>query len=89
MSKYDRLKIIIKQIEDSNYLHRPTEWYDVLSRNGSASTECRQACEISPAPALPSGVPPSAAVWWPGLVPGCLILRDDHDHNICDAAGRS
>ena len=27
-SRYERLKLIIKQIEDSKYLHRPTEWYD-------------------------------------------------------------
>jgi hypothetical protein len=27
-SRYERLKLIIKEIEDSNYLNRPTEWYD-------------------------------------------------------------
>jgi hypothetical protein len=27
-SRFERLKLIITEIEDSKYLHRPTEWYD-------------------------------------------------------------
>jgi hypothetical protein len=27
-SRFKRLTLIIKEIEDSKYLHRPTEWYD-------------------------------------------------------------